>query len=276
MPCDPLEPRVRVPKRVRGPALILLVYAATFIFPFYLDVQKWSVGMTGGRVWVGWPSRVPLMPTAISWDFNPHFNLFSALAPSARHQPYLIVSIPLWPFVIGTVLWLARNRERPHACPTCGYDLRGAVWDRCSECGSSIATGQAPGNHPPRTAPTNRPRRTPRILAIVLLYVVSLAAEGGFGIARWPFQLDNGVLEIGLRRWYFIRPNGGYLIPSPQFDLMDAIAPGRGDGAIRIPLWPLALLAIVWSMRTRPGRADARDSGAERPPPFNRLTPPRR
>lgn len=35
------------------------------------------------------------------------------------------------------------RRERRGACRNCGYDLRGASSDRCSECGSQLADDQA-------------------------------------------------------------------------------------------------------------------------------------
>ena len=35
----------------------------------------------------------------------------------------------------------SREEERAGSCPVCGYDLRGAVGVRCSECGSSVGKG---------------------------------------------------------------------------------------------------------------------------------------
>lgn len=54
------------------------------------------------------------------------------------------LAFPSWLLIILTLLLplrlaisLIRRTKNPHACPTCGYDLR-ATPDRCPECGSSV------------------------------------------------------------------------------------------------------------------------------------------
>jgi len=63
----------------------------------------------------------------------------------------LLLPTPLWAVVWAFGLVGLRNRIfqrlRPDHCSQCGYDLRGSVSDRCSECGASITSmhaGDAP------------------------------------------------------------------------------------------------------------------------------------
>jgi hypothetical protein len=52
--------------------------------------------------------------------------------------------LPLWMPLIPVGVWVAwvvravwrTRRPRPHACPKCGYDLRGLPTGRCPECGT--------------------------------------------------------------------------------------------------------------------------------------------
>ena len=60
------------------------------------------------------------------------------------------VSVPAWSPLLATtvataVLFIIDRRRRiaPGHCRKCGYDLRGAVSDRCSECGTMITSGAA-------------------------------------------------------------------------------------------------------------------------------------
>ena len=54
------------------------------------------------------------------------------------------ISIPLWmPLTLIAVptaylWWRQRRRIRQGCCEVCGYDLRGSVSDRCSECGEAF------------------------------------------------------------------------------------------------------------------------------------------
>ena len=52
--------------------------------------------------------------------------------------------LPLWPFILATALvsvvyWLPRRGYPVGHCASCGYDLRGNVSGRCSECGADDA-----------------------------------------------------------------------------------------------------------------------------------------
>jgi hypothetical protein len=85
------------------------------------------------------------------------FGFTFAAAPTARDWRPRIVILPYWAAlgVLGCSATIAvrslnrqfrvRMRPNPHACPTCGYDLR-ATPDRCPECGrvpSAIEQGAA-------------------------------------------------------------------------------------------------------------------------------------
>ena len=65
-------------------------------------------------------------------------------------SPKPLVSLWLWSapaitLALTAVLFLIDRRRRIPAgcCRKCGYDLRGAVSDRCSECGAEITSGAA-------------------------------------------------------------------------------------------------------------------------------------
>lgn len=64
----------------------------------------------------------------------------SAMAFGILAAPF----VGLVAFVLGAAFEQARrNRQSPFACPNCGYDLRGAASDRCSECGEPIPPSDA-------------------------------------------------------------------------------------------------------------------------------------
>lgn len=61
-----------------------------------------------------------------------------------RDKRILKYAVPLWmtvPLILATIVGIYRLRRRfhvPSGYCTCGYDLRGSISDRCSECGAPI------------------------------------------------------------------------------------------------------------------------------------------
>ncbi len=104
-----------------------------------------AIGLVASSDWT-------LTPCAISNDERPAFLFLGAhgdhfqwvqFSYTALSQYGLVaLDCPLWaPAVLLFSLSLLLSRRRkvpPRACPACGYDLRGASSDRCSECGSPI------------------------------------------------------------------------------------------------------------------------------------------
>lgn len=65
--------------------------------------------------------------------------------PRPTGRPLILIFVPAWlltalAVIAAAILFSIDRRRQPPAgqCRTCGYDLRGAVSDHCSECGTEI------------------------------------------------------------------------------------------------------------------------------------------
>lgn len=87
-----------------------------------LFVQEWTIEES----WPKWVDRSKSMP-AIERPWHMPGGFSFGLLPAV----IILVS--------GNAFWYCRDwrkRPRPGCCPNCGYDLRGSVDGRCSECGT--------------------------------------------------------------------------------------------------------------------------------------------
>ena len=136
----------------------IAVYKRTLLFTVIASLAYLSLGcfvfgigyaMTG-EVRIERACVCVLWGEQLEWPYYEHGWYWSLRTPEYDWAPYLYVArlnshviIPLWPvFAILIVVWIylyvrARNLS-PAKCTQCGYDLRGAVSDRCSECGAPI------------------------------------------------------------------------------------------------------------------------------------------
>jgi hypothetical protein len=88
----------------------------------------------------------PLEP----WQWNQLTNVEKQRAYHLFNALGYVVSIPIWPFAVVTllggtpILWSLARRcipvRAPGLCRKCGYDLRSIQSDRCPECGTALLT----------------------------------------------------------------------------------------------------------------------------------------
>lgn len=112
--------------------------------------ERWIFALRNHALFVG------TLPETYGRDNNADVlcdSLFLLLGPFSPIEVRVdmrrvMVAMRLWiPSLVllgcATALFYADRRRRIPAgcCRRCGYDLRGAVSDRCSECGTMIASG---------------------------------------------------------------------------------------------------------------------------------------
>lgn len=137
--------------------------------------DKWifNAGDRDNKAWAsGWPLRV-LMYT--EWSYmtqmpQPHF-VDAYVVPWGARQRFLPSVFPLRPLLIGLfvdlLFWSVAalfvcdafsalfrwSHRRPGCCANCGYDLRGSVEGRCSECGEQSSAIAANVGGKPTSGP---------------------------------------------------------------------------------------------------------------------------
>lgn len=134
-------------------ALFLLLFAGSYFcaFRFLSGPLAW---IAYGRLFLDWGSQVPDEGIQLDFDVSrldepPNFeNLF--IIGLVRHIGNRAYFIALWPILLAIIIfdaaliwWWRKKQMKPGYCSACGYDLRGSVGGRCSECGKANLPAKA-------------------------------------------------------------------------------------------------------------------------------------
>ncbi len=103
----------------------------------------------GGAAFFGIDSELggpPADQRAVRWI--PHAGIETPVTPGPAPNRATFITLPLWPLaallLLAAAIAYRKSLTNPHACPRCGYDLRGLRDRICPECGSgaSASSGQ--------------------------------------------------------------------------------------------------------------------------------------
>lgn len=167
-------------------------------------------------------------------------------------------------------------------CPACGYDLRGATVDRCSECGitidrTALSETQIPWAH---RRDVGRLRALRRTLAMFILDNRALRLETARPqdaraaifftaiIAVAPLLIAWGawtaVIAIEGRVAFAVQPPEMFAItPTALPGWQQDLAVPWSAGAILWPVLPLCMVPLAWQLASAPARVRAVEGLAE-------------
>lgn len=220
--------------------VILVAYCASFALAGGCDCAHWSFGIYSGSVRVARESAPPIIPFGGVIEPAGSMSLRKALIPERVRNGS---TVPLWPIVVAGVLFVRKEKSNsPHACTRCGYDVRGCVSGRCSECGVLYSARVIGGE---RLSKASRPR-IQHIAVILIAYTLITPLEVECNVLRWPFGVYHGSLWVGLSQWYWILPNACTWEWTREFDLAQAVLFGYRGGSLRVPLWPCVAIGILY------------------------------
>ena len=138
-------------------ATLLVCYSSTFfLYPSCGDGQSFKITLACGCLVMHWGSELSESGATVKYQTRlckgiqcrsyryPSDIEFYFLPQYVKYVQMNTLLIPLFPFPVATLVWLAWSISRPKRrvrrglCAYCGYDLRDNVSGRCPECNTLV------------------------------------------------------------------------------------------------------------------------------------------